>query len=95
MHFAKSKAGLVAVAGLIAAQVSMPAQAQSITDYQTRREMALPTPTDSKALMALPAKKLFGRQKQAADLSARAIGSYARGCLAGHASVTQPYVGPS
>jgi penicillin-insensitive murein DD-endopeptidase len=57
--------------------------AQAITDYQMRREMALPTPTDSKVLMSLSAKKLFGRQKEAANLSARAIGSYARGCLAG------------
>lgn len=30
-----------------------------------------------------PAKKLFGSKKEAADLRAKSIGSYARGCLAG------------
>ena len=31
----------------------------------------------------LPAKELFGRRPQPADLKARAIGFYSRGCLAG------------
>ncbi len=31
----------------------------------------------------VPAKKLFGRQKLPAELKARAIGTYAKGCLAG------------
>ena len=32
---------------------------------------------------SIPAKKLFGGEKTPADLSARAIGNYSRGCLAG------------
>jgi len=32
---------------------------------------------------AVPAKKLFGKVKSSADLKARAIGFYSRGCLAG------------
>jgi penicillin-insensitive murein DD-endopeptidase len=83
MRFAKSSLRLAACVLLAVLGAVAPANAQAVTDYQTRREMALPTPTDSKALMALPAKKLFGRQKGAADLASRAIGSYARGCLAG------------
>ena len=37
----------------------------------------------NRALNEIPAKKLFGAQKPPADLEARAIGSYAKGCLAG------------
>jgi penicillin-insensitive murein DD-endopeptidase len=61
----------------------LPASAQDVTNGKTRAEMALPAPRDVTEAMKLPAKKLFGRQKDAANLKARAIGSYARGCLAG------------
>ena len=57
--------------------------AQSIMDSKTLREMSQPVPKDPTQIMAMPAKRLFGRQKDAADLKARAIGTYARGCLAG------------
>lgn len=40
-----------------------------------------------------PAKELFGRKADAADLEARAIGSYARGCVAGATAL--PVDGPS
>lgn len=40
-------------------------------------------PKTPKPLKTVPAKELFGRQKQPAPLAARAIGGYARGCLAG------------
>ena len=40
-----------------------------------------------------PAKVLFGRVAQPADLQSRSIGSYARGCLAGADPL--PYDGPS
>jgi penicillin-insensitive murein DD-endopeptidase len=59
------------------------ASGQDVMDSKTRREMALPTPTDPAQIMALPAKRLFGRQRDAANLKARAIGTYAKGCLAG------------
>ncbi|MEM6666444.1 MAG: penicillin-insensitive murein endopeptidase [Pseudomonadota bacterium] len=42
----------------------------------------LTTASDVRA-QSTPAKQLFGKQKAPADLRARAIGSYARGCLAG------------
>ena len=36
---------------------------------------------------ATPAKELFGRSTQPADMAARSIGFYSRGCLAGGASI--------
>lgn len=42
---------------------------------------------------SLPAKELFGRAAAPAPLAARALGSYARGCLAG--AVAMPIDGPS
>jgi penicillin-insensitive murein DD-endopeptidase len=89
MHSVKNKAVRFCLALAAAGMFSGLAQAQSVTDYQTRREMALPTPTDPNVLMALPAKKLFGRQRGAASMEARSIGSYARGCLAGGEAIEQ------
>jgi penicillin-insensitive murein DD-endopeptidase len=81
MRSAKNK--IIAVLTLASLLLPVQATAQSVMDSKTRREMAQPVPTDPAKIMALPAKKLFGRQKDAADLKARAIGSYAKGCLAG------------
>jgi penicillin-insensitive murein endopeptidase len=39
------------------------------------------------ALDSMPAKKLFGAQKTPANMHARAIGTYAKGCLAGAKSL--------
>jgi penicillin-insensitive murein DD-endopeptidase len=47
----------------------------------------------SETVSKLPAKKLFGAQKLPANLKARAIGTYARGCLAGAVSI--PVDGPA
>ena len=80
MHSARNK---LAIVFSLAALWALPAAAQDVTNSKTRAEMALPAPRDVNEAMKLPAKKLFGRQKDAADLKARAIGSYARGCLAG------------
>jgi penicillin-insensitive murein DD-endopeptidase len=48
-------------------------------------------PTSAKpttvSLDRIPAKKLFGNQKAPANITSRAIGSYARGCLAGAKSL--------
>lgn len=41
----------------------------------------------NQAIEQIPAKKLFGAQRYPANLTARAIGTYARGCLAGAAPV--------
>ena len=55
----------------------------------------LPDTSDvlGKAVDKVPLKKLFGAQKTPANLSSRAIGSYARGCLAG--AVMMPINGPA
>ena len=45
------------------------------------------------AVEKLPAKRLFGNQRGPANLKARAIGTYARGCLAG--AVAIPVNGPA
>jgi penicillin-insensitive murein DD-endopeptidase len=81
MRFVRNN--LFVLTGLAALLLPLEAMAQAVMDAKTRREMSLPAPTDPAAIMAMPAKKLFGRQKDAADLRARAIGSYAKGCLAG------------
>lgn len=81
MRSAKNK--LIAVIALAAVLNPTLVLSQSVMDAKTRREMALPAPTDPAQIMAMPAKRLFGRQKDAADIKARAIGTYAKGCLAG------------
>jgi penicillin-insensitive murein endopeptidase len=65
----------VLVSGLIASA----AAAQTPGTVQPRQLPPLANPNDP----ATPAKELFGRRLTAAPLQARAIGSYARGCLAG------------
>ncbi len=61
---------------------------------------ASPSPTDQPAVVGeppspsyVPAKALFGAAKSAAPLAARAIGTYARGCLAG--GMALPVDGPA
>ena len=60
---------------------------------QTVKESAALAAMSDSALKKMPAKKLFGGQKKPADLAARAIGSYAKGCLAGAKSL--PVNGPA
>jgi penicillin-insensitive murein endopeptidase len=64
-----------------------PAQSQSVGPLPSIGDIA------NKALDQVPAKKLFGAQRTPANLSARAIGSYAKGCLAGAAML--PVSGPA
>jgi penicillin-insensitive murein endopeptidase len=64
------------------------AGAQSALDTQALAAMS------DKALMKLPAKKVFGAQKgPTTSLKARAIGSYAKGCMAGGEAL--PVDGPA
>jgi penicillin-insensitive murein DD-endopeptidase len=81
MRFVRNS--LSAVIAITFSLLPLEATAQTVMDAKTRREMALPAPKDPAQFMVMPAKKLFGRQKDAADLKARAIGAYAKGCLAG------------
>jgi penicillin-insensitive murein endopeptidase len=66
---------LLAVPAFLAA----PALAQDRGTVNPKPLPPLANPDDP----ATPAKELFGRKTNAAPLSARAIGSYARGCVAG------------
>ena len=56
-----------------------PAHAQTPGTLNPKPLPPLANPGDPR----IPAKELFGRKTEAAPLSARSIGSYARGCLAG------------
>ena len=75
------------LAVLLLAALSVPAMAQ------TAKEAAALAAIAEKALIKTPAKKLFGAQKQPSDMKARAIGSYAKGCLAGGKAL--PVDGPA
>jgi penicillin-insensitive murein endopeptidase len=77
-------AGFYCVAALVAAG---GVGAQTIGPLPVIADIA------NKTLDQVPVKKLFGAQKSPANLSARAIGSYARGCLAGAAML--PITGPA
>jgi penicillin-insensitive murein DD-endopeptidase len=59
--------------------LSVPAGAQSIGSVDPKPLPPLANPADP----SVPAKELFARQPTAAPLAARAIGFYAKGCLAG------------
>ena len=73
---------LAAAAGLLIT-LACTAVAQSVTDMSTLAELSAEPPKATAEINKMPAKKLFGRQKTPASLKARAIGSYAKGCLAG------------
>ena len=67
---------------LIAAGAAAPLPAQTVAESQALAATAVGM--SDKELMKLPAKKVFGGQKgPTPDLKARAIGSYAKGCMAG------------
>ncbi|PPD07750.1 MAG: penicillin-insensitive murein endopeptidase [Hyphomicrobium sp.] len=53
------------------------------TAAQAARENAAPPAAKENAAPVIPAKKIFGAMKAPADMKARAIGAYSRGCLAG------------
>ena len=60
------------------------ASSQNADDQQGLAGLATSsTASPSPNIFTMPAKKLFGRQKTPADLRSHAIGSYAKGCLAG------------
>jgi penicillin-insensitive murein endopeptidase len=71
---------ILALAALLAAS---PALAQDKGTLDPKPLPPLANPDDP----AVPAKELFGRKAQPASLAARAIGGYARGCVAGARSL--------
>jgi penicillin-insensitive murein DD-endopeptidase len=82
MLSAKSKSFIaLSLALLLAAPAS---SAPTSADQTGLAKLAGGTPAPhSLSIFAIPAKKLFGRQKLPARLKAAAVGSYALGCLAG------------
>ncbi len=80
---------LLFAAGLFAAAAgSGAAWSQSADDMRSLASMS------DKELMKLPAKKVFGAQKQpTTSMKSRAIGSYAKGCMAG--GMALPVDGPA
>lgn len=70
---------VLAFAAVALARLAAPAQAQ---DVGTLDPKPLP-PLASPSSPTLPAKQLFGRATEPADLRTRSIGFYAHGCLAG------------
>ncbi|MDE2384298.1 MAG: penicillin-insensitive murein endopeptidase [Alphaproteobacteria bacterium] len=77
---------LLAAALACAILAPQPALAQSATDQADMAALATgqaDTAPVSTNIFAIPAKKLFGRQKTSAHLKAQAIGAYALGCMAG------------
>ncbi|WP_372423988.1 penicillin-insensitive murein endopeptidase [Salinarimonas chemoclinalis] len=79
---------LAAGLALAPAAAPLPASAQTPGTLDPRPLPALANPGDP----SLPAKELFGRAAEPAPLAARALGSYAAGCLAG--AVALPVDGP-
>jgi len=69
----------ISIALLTAAILAMPAQAQDKGAVDPKPLPPLANPDDPKN----PAKELFGRKLKPAQLEARSIGFYTRGCLAG------------
>jgi penicillin-insensitive murein endopeptidase len=84
MLSARNKLGLLVV--ILAALVQQPnatgqtvGDQSSLTNAVTQASVPVP-PAD---IYKIPAKKLFGAEKTPANLAARAIGNYSRGCLSG------------
>ena len=74
--------------GLVALLWAGPAAAQTAAASQALAAMS------DKALAKMPAKKVFGSQKvPTQNMKARAIGSYAKGCMAGGVAI--PVDGPA
>ena len=104
---------LIAAPAILAAQVettpaSAPADTAQIAQKADAKKKAPSKAKAAKQPPPTPAKELFGAAKTPAAMAARAIGFYAKGCLAGahgapdrwaglagHAAVAQPQLGPS
>ena len=92
MPSGKNKLGLI-LAVLWA--LVLPVQAQTVDDQSNLANLGAAAadvsnppasedpPIDMANVLKVPAKKLFGHEKTPADLKARAIGNYSRGCLSG------------
>ena len=90
-------ASLVTVPAILVAQTPAPEQAQAAKTEPAKAGAKGQKKAPSKAKVAkpppTPAKELFGAVKTPAPMAARAIGFYAKGCLAGGAAL--PIDGPA
>ncbi len=78
-QYAQHPSWQLALAGATAAMIASAALAQDKGTLEPKPLPPLAKPDDPN----IPAKELFGRRTTAAPLQARAIGFYAKGCLAG------------
>ena len=83
--------GLLLFCGAVAAEQVKPVKAPAATPAATA-DAAKKAPAKKPVKKGPPAKELFGSVTEPAPLAARAIGSYARGCLAG--GISLPINGP-
>ncbi len=91
MTMTRTWGGLLAAlfAVLVAAAPAMP---QSAKDQAALANLADPVPAKDPQLVKKPAKLVFGAARLPAEMKPQAIGSYAKGCLAGAQSL--PFDGP-
>jgi penicillin-insensitive murein DD-endopeptidase len=84
MLFVKNNVVLRAIAAFACAATLLAVQlhAQTATDQKTLGQLAATQPPKID-INKIPAKKLFGGEVTPANLAARAIGNYSRGCLSG------------
>ncbi len=94
MHFAKNNFMLRFMAALACAATLLATglHAQTVNDQKTLAALAA-TPQPIGNIDKVPAKKLFGNERLPANLKSRAIGDYARGCMAGGKAL--PVNGPA
>ncbi len=81
-HLIPSVKNKLAIIGLLFC-FTQTALAQTASDQSHLANLATPGPKPPLSIFAIPAKKLFGRQKTPAILQSEAYGSYSKGCLAG------------
>jgi penicillin-insensitive murein endopeptidase len=87
MRTIRHLAALALLAGFVLpdyfAALTSPASAQDKGTLEPKPLPPLPNPDDP----SVPAKELFGRKSEPAPLAPRAIGGYAKGCVAGAAAL--------
>ena len=96
MQFLRLSFALALAAGTVATVVAREAPLARAAEKETAKSGAAKKPVKKKKVVkpaGPPAKELFGAAKSPAPMAARAIGFYAKGCLAGAAAL--PIDGPA
>ena len=95
MHFVKNNNTMLKIIAVIFCAATLQlvqVHAQTVTDQNSLAQLAATQPPLGD-INKIPAKKLFGSEKLPANLKPRAIGDYARGCMAGGQAL--PVNGPA